>query len=106
MGDNQIPRTVSYEGAVVDGSLKFSVVDKFSVFVDDDRSSEGGGWRTLEELGYDAREVIVKTVYNRRLLTVTPRYMLPTELADENAGGVCVRACVCVHVSACVCACA
>ena len=40
-------------------------------------------WQTLSELRYDPEETFSKQV-NRRLLTVTPRYMLPTDLAHES----------------------
>lgn len=45
---------------------------------------------TLEELGYDPNETLPMEV-NRRLLTVTPRYMLPSELAEEIDDGGCVK---------------
>ena len=49
--------------------------------------SANGKRCTLEELGYDPNETLSIEV-NRRLLTVTPRYMLPSELVEELDDGL------------------
>eukprot|EP00750_Incisomonas_marina_P030690 INCI7638.5.p1 GENE.INCI7638.5~~INCI7638.5.p1 ORF type:complete len:741 (-),score=106.33 INCI7638.5:1351-3492(-) len=57
------------------------LADGSQVFVKQGRSANGKRC-TLEELGYDPNETLSIEV-NRRLLTVTPRYMLPSELVEE-----------------------